>query len=238
MNRKYIFIFLLSLFSFSSMAGTQVVPSNRLSVFTGGTLASTDWTRATSSLIPNSIYILKSSGDISFKLTSSFSDMLGIPGSGKRFILDSTNFFTLSYARISDSGNPSKGQCVDFVKLMLGSTLGTNSWYPGKKLSDIPSNQIADVIPTGTVIAYFDNKAKYSETAGRGHVLIVLGFTFDSTTMKPIGITVLDQNFLLFNVSVQGVGVAKSEQSISRHFLNWNGSGTGGAANYHILDIH
>lgn len=228
------------------MAGTQIVPPNRLSVFTGGTLASTDWIRATSSSIPNSIYILKSTGDISFKLTSSFPDMLGILGVGKRFILDSRNFLSIPHSRISDSlnmnpdGSYNKGQCVDFVKLMLGNTSGTSSWYPGKKLSDIPSSTIADVIPTGTVIAYFDGKTKYSETniGGRGHVAIVLGFTFDSATMKPTGITVLDQNFLLFPVSIQNIGTAQSQESISRHFLNWNGSGASGAANYHILDIH
>jgi hypothetical protein len=238
MNRKYIFIFLLSLFSFSSMAGTQIVPPNRLSVFTGGILTSTDWTRATSSSIPNSIYILKSNGDISFKLTSNFSDVLGIAGSTRQFVLDSKNFLGIPHARISDKNNVYKGQCVDFVKFMLGNTSGTSSWYPGKKLSDIPSSMIADVIPTGTVIAYFNGKTKYSDASGDGHVLIVLGFTFDSATMKPTGITVLDQNFLLFNVSVQGFGTGQSGQSISRHFLKWNGSGASGAANYHILDIH
>lgn len=236
MNRKFFIVCILSLFSTFGIAATAIVPANRLDVF--NTFASTEWTRATATYTPNSIYILKSTWNVQLGLTSQLYD-LGDIVTTKKFVLDSLNFAGISQARISDRNNPSKGQCVDFVKTMVGSTLGTISWHAGKKLSDIPSNQLADTVPAGTVIAYFGPGATSSSIYSQGgqHVGIVLNFTFDSTTMKPTGITMLDQNFLLFDLKIGGVSQSQSMQSISRHFLNWTGAGVNGAGNYQIVDI-
>ncbi|MDD2916949.1 MAG: hypothetical protein PHH70_03860 [Candidatus Gracilibacteria bacterium] len=224
------------MFSCLGIAATATVPANRLDVF--DTFSSSDWTRATASYAPNSIYILKSTGNVTFGLTLQMFE-LGVVGSTKRFVLDDLAFAGISQARISDKMNPNKGQCVDFVKTMIGSVLSTSSWHAGTKLSTIPSNQLADTVPRGTVIAYFGPNATSSTTydiAGK-HVAVVLNFTFDSATMQPTGMTVMDQNFLLFDLKIGGLNKGQSPQSISRHFLNWNGADVSGGGNYHIVDI-
>lgn len=235
MNCKFFIACILSLFSTFGIAATAMVPANRLDVF--NTFASTEWTRATAPYTPNSIYILKSTLNVQLGLTSQLYD-LGDIVTTKRFVLDSLNFAGISQARISDRKNIYTGQCVDFVKTMVGSILGTTAWHAGKKLSDIPNNQLADTVPAGTVIAYFGPAAASTYDQGGKHVGIVLNFTFDSTTMKPTGITMLDQNFLIFDLNIGGVNKGQSPQSISRHFLNWTGAGVNGAGNYQIVDIH
>ena len=237
MNRKFFIACILSLFSVFGIAATATVPANRLDVFSA--FASSDWTRATAAYTQNSILILKSTANTQLRLMSELYN-LGIVGMGSQFTLDSLDFTGISQARISDKANPYKGQCVDFVKTMIGSTLSTTSWYPGTKLSTIPSNQLADTLPAGTVIAYFAPydgiKTNNYQNYGK-HVAVVLNFTFDSATMKPTGMTLLDQNFLLFDLKIGGVSKGQSLQSISRHFLNWSGTGVNGGGNYQIVDI-
>lgn len=239
MNRNLLLACVLSFYSFFGIAVTPTIPANRLDVFS--TFSSSDWTRANAGYTTNSIYILKSTASTQLGLMSELYN-LGIAGMGSQFILDSRDFAGIPHVRITDKDNSYIGQCVDFVKTMVGSSMPvTTSWYPGTKLSTIPSNQLVDMVPRGTVIAYFDpnNGAHpYNYYYYGRHVAIVLNFTFNNVTMEPTGMTVIDQNFLLFDLKIGGVSKGQSPQSISRHFLNWNDPEVKGGGNYHIVDIH
>ena len=207
----------------SALAATvQVAPSNRVNLFLDSTspFGASDWLTGSTPSI-SSLKILKSTGSTEFNLLLNMPTNLGIAGSGKKFLLDSTTFAGVSVSRISDTGNSVSGQCVDFAKEMIGSTSLTSTWQAEAQLSTL---NLA-TLTKGTMIAYMGTGAakgsRYGGTSGVGqHVGIFLGPAYNTAGVL-IGIQIVHQNFFVspFQVIVNGVNQGACPQSIAKHML-------------------
>lgn len=199
----------------------QVAPTSRVRLFFDSTSPFTnDWALATTPSI-GTAKILKSTGNSKYHLLLNLPN-IGIAGSGKRFLLDSLSLLNIPTTQISDTYNSLKGQCADFAKEMIGSTATTSSWVANTKLGSMTSSQLAS-LPAGTMIACMTSTAvKGSTYSSKGlHVGIFLSCSYSGSTIT--GINMVDQNFLLFNVTVGGK-TGQCPRSVAKHFLQWNGS--------------
>lgn len=200
----------------------QVAPQSRVNLFLDSTSPFTnDWALASTPSV-GTAKILKSTGNSVFNLLINFPTNVGVANSGKRFLLDSLNLLQINTTRISDTYNTLTGQCADFAKSMIGSTINTGSWVADTKLGNMTSSQRAN-LPLGTMIACMTSGTiKGSTYASKGlHVGIFLGWAYSGSTL--IGINMVDQNFLLFNITV-GNSTGQCPKSVAKHFLQWNGS--------------
>jgi hypothetical protein len=217
------------------MAATQVAPSNRVNLFLDSTtpFGASDWTVATSTTIGN-VKLVKSTGNTEFYLKLNMPN-LGITGSGKRFLLDFVTYAGGSYSRMSDTYNTANGQCVDFAKLMIGSTDATSKWHTGTKISTIPVANRTTVLLPGTMIAYFNGGTTYPSN-GTGHVAIVLSVAADGS-----GVNVVDQNFV--NGFALKIGTttypATATTLTGKHLMPWTDTSARRAVGeYHIVDLY
>lgn len=234
--RKTVFSLLLCIASLSSMADTQVVSQDRVNLFldSQSPFTTIDWT--VGSTVSGNVKILKSTAGTTFGLVNALRESgLGDKDAKSRFVLDAIANGDMSHARISDTKNSAKGQCVDFAKVMMGNENGTGSWRAGARLGDIPQDRLLSTVAPGTVIVFFDGNSRYPVETG--HVAIVLSWSFDAKG-KPSGVTVVDQNFLKINVKVDGVNKGQMPETIAKHFLPLTGSGRNSAGNYNILDMN
>ncbi len=239
MSRSYISAVVLAVFALFSQpasSAVQVAPANRVNLFldSASPFTTNDWTVGVMGSV--NVKILKSTANSvdNFLAAMNAAD-IGI-SDGKRFKYDPQFFVDSAYARVNDTKSIYTGQCVDFAKLMISNSSATSSWHAGKSLATIPNNQLATSVVPGTMIAYFAGLSTYP--AKTGHVAIVLSWLFDANG-KPLGVNVVDQNFLLSSVTVNGVNKGVMDQTISKHFLPWTGSSNvGSASKYNIVDLY
>lgn len=217
-------------------AAIKIAPQNRVNLFlnSASPFTSSDWTIATSGTL-GTVNILRSTGNTTYYLLLNMPANLGIPGTGKKFLLDSVNYAGISHSRISDTANV-PGQCVDFAKEMIGSEGETKFWHKNSiyKLSGIPASQRASTLVPGTMIAHFGNSTDQYPTDGSGHVAIVL-------SVDNSGIMVVDQNFANgYSLTVNGTTYsASSSNLIAKHFMPWSGGiGKNDAGAYYIVDVY
>ena len=112
----------------------------------------------------------------------------------KTIVATSITLGQIDYLQISEIGYRWTAQCVAFAKALTGKSTGTNNWYAGDQLGNIPIAELDTKVIPGTMIAFFDGYKTYNGS-DRHHVAIFLEFEKDSTG-KPTGMFVIDQNFI------------------------------------------